>query len=141
MYKSILVPIDITQPTSWEQGLPVAIQLCQTFGAKLHLLTVIERIRPEVAAALPDDFHEGFVGTAKEKLVEIAKELVPTALTPEVSAVVGTAYQEIIAAIGKFDVDLVVMASHRPELMDYLIGPNAARVVRHAPCSVMVVRQ
>jgi nucleotide-binding universal stress UspA family protein len=60
MYKSILVPIDITQPTSWEQGLPVAIQLCQTFGAKLHLLTVIERIRPEVAAALPDDFHEGF---------------------------------------------------------------------------------
>ena len=36
--------------------------------------------------------------------------------------------------------DLIVMASHRPELKDYLIGPNAARVVRHADCSVQVVR-
>ena len=36
--------------------------------------------------------------------------------------------------------DLIVMGSHRPELRDYLLGPNAARVVRHAPCSVVVVR-
>jgi nucleotide-binding universal stress UspA family protein len=35
---------------------------------------------------------------------------------------------------------MIVMASHRPELKDYLLGPNAARVVRHAECSVLVVR-
>ena len=33
------------------------------------------------------------------------------------------------------------MASHRPELRDYLIGPNAARVMRHADASVLVVRE
>jgi nucleotide-binding universal stress UspA family protein len=32
------------------------------------------------------------------------------------------------------------MGSHRPNMSDYLIGPNAARVVRHAPVSVLVVR-
>ncbi len=32
------------------------------------------------------------------------------------------------------------IGSHRPELKDYLLGPNAARVVRHANCSVLVVR-
>ena len=37
--------------------------------------------------------------------------------------------------------DLIVMASHRPELKDFLLGPNAARVVRHANCSVLVVRE
>ncbi|MFQ5760821.1 MAG: universal stress protein, partial [Acidiferrobacterales bacterium] len=36
--------------------------------------------------------------------------------------------------------DLIVMASQRPELKDYLLGPNAARVVRHANCSVLVAR-
>ena len=41
----------------------------------------------------------------------------------------------------KIGADLIVMASHRPELKDYLLGPNAARVVRHAECSVMVVRR
>jgi nucleotide-binding universal stress UspA family protein len=33
------------------------------------------------------------------------------------------------------------MASHRPELSDYLLGPNAARIVRHAKQSVLVVRE
>jgi len=33
-----------------------------------------------------------------------------------------------------------VLASHRPDLKDYLLGPNAARVVRHADRSVFVVR-
>lgn len=32
------------------------------------------------------------------------------------------------------------MAAHRPALKDYLLGPNAARVVRHSNCSVLVVR-
>ncbi len=35
----------------------------------------------------------------------------------------------------------IVMASHRPELRDTLIGPNAARVMRHANASVLVVRE
>ncbi len=33
------------------------------------------------------------------------------------------------------------MGSHRPELSDYLLGPNAGKVVRHAKCLVMVVRE
>ncbi len=52
----------------------------------------------------------------------------------------GTIYQEILSAARKIEVDLIVMASHRPALEDYLLGPNAARVVRHADCSVLVVR-
>jgi nucleotide-binding universal stress UspA family protein len=35
---------------------------------------------------------------------------------------------------------MIVMASHRPEMSDYLLGANAARVVRHAKISVLVVR-
>ncbi|MGJ8546033.1 MAG: universal stress protein [Sulfitobacter sp.] len=52
----------------------------------------------------------------------------------------GTIYQEILSAADKHQPSLIVMAAHRPELRDYLIGPNAARVVRHAKCSVLVLR-
>jgi nucleotide-binding universal stress UspA family protein len=52
----------------------------------------------------------------------------------------GTIYREILVRAERTKCDLIVMASHRPELQDYLLGPNAARVVRHAKCSVMVVR-
>jgi len=37
--------------------------------------------------------------------------------------------------------DEIIMAAHRPSLKDYLIGPNTDRVVRHARCSVQVVRR
>ena len=52
----------------------------------------------------------------------------------------GTVYREILAEADAVGADLIVMGSHRPELKDYLLGPNAARVVRHAQTSVLVVR-
>ena len=47
----------------------------------------------------------------------------------------------ILATAKKVRADLIVMAAHRPEFRDYLLGPNAYRVVRHAECSVLVVRR
>ena len=52
----------------------------------------------------------------------------------------GRVYDQIITAANKLGVDAIVMASHTPELSDYLLGPNSARVVRHAKQSVFVVR-
>ena len=52
----------------------------------------------------------------------------------------GTVYEVILKMAKKTNCDLIVIGAHRPELKDYLLGPNAARVVRHADCSVMVVR-
>ena len=37
-------------------------------------------------------------------------------------------------------VDLIIVASHRPGLQDYFLGSTAAKVVRHAKCSVLVIR-
>ena len=51
-----------------------------------------------------------------------------------------TIYSEIVELAKEMDADLVVMVSHRPELKDFLLGPNAARVVRHAECPVLVIR-
>jgi nucleotide-binding universal stress UspA family protein len=36
--------------------------------------------------------------------------------------------------------DCIVLGSHRPDYRDYLIGSTAARVVRHAQCTVVVER-
>ena len=36
--------------------------------------------------------------------------------------------------------DCIVVGSHKPGLRDYFLGSTAARIVRHAPCSVHVLR-
>jgi nucleotide-binding universal stress UspA family protein len=52
----------------------------------------------------------------------------------------GSISGRILEAIEEMEIDLVVMASHNPRITDYVIGSNAAHVVLHAPCSVLVVR-
>ena len=39
-----------------------------------------------------------------------------------------------------WNADLIVVGSHRPVMSDYLLGSNAKTIVRHAQCSVLVVR-
>ena len=59
-----------------------------------------------------------------------------------VSAVVrfGSVYNEVLDEAEKTGADLVVVGSHRPTMATYLLGSNASTIVRHAKCSVLVVR-
>ena len=52
----------------------------------------------------------------------------------------GSIYHEIMRLADELGCDAIVLVAHRPELRDYLLGPNASRVVRHANQSVLVVR-
>ena len=52
----------------------------------------------------------------------------------------GNIYTGILETAEKVEADLIIIGSHRPTMSDFLLGPNAARVVRHAECSVLVVR-
>jgi nucleotide-binding universal stress UspA family protein len=53
----------------------------------------------------------------------------------------GSIYKEILRYARDTQADLVILAAHRPAMRDYLLGPNAAYIVRHADCSVWVVRE
>jgi nucleotide-binding universal stress UspA family protein len=140
MYKRILVPVDIDQKSSWQRALPVGAQLAKDYAAELHVLCVVPVFGMSVVGSyFPPDFEKKAIAEAKTKLVKIVDD---ANLGIKVAAHVahGTIYEEIIAIANQLGVDLIVMSSHRPELQDYLIGPNAARVVRHASQSVFVVR-
>ena len=52
----------------------------------------------------------------------------------------GSVYDEVLKQADEQKADLIVVGSHRPNWSTYLIGSNAATVVRHALCSVLVVR-
>ena len=53
---------------------------------------------------------------------------------------IGTAYVKLLSAARKCSADLIVIGAHKPDISDQILGPNAARVVRYATVSVMVVR-
>lgn len=141
MYKTILFAVDLNEKSSWAKALPTALELAGAFGAKLHVITVVPDFGMSIVGSFFPEGHEKRVlaetGTALRAFVD--------ANVPDGGAVVcdvghGTVYEEVLAAAGRIAADLIVLAAHRPAQKDYLLGPNAARIARHAKCSVMVVR-
>ena len=141
MYENILLTVDLTDETSWRKALPAAVEYCRAFGATLHLLSVVPDFGMTVVAQFfPRDYEQGAIEQAETELRNLSAKHVPAGTEVRHIVAHGTIYQEILNAAEKIGADLIVMASHRPALEDYLLGPNAARVVRHAGCSVLVVR-
>lgn len=136
MFTSILLPIDLSAEASWRRALPAAERLLDPGGA-LHVVTVFPDMSL-VANYFAADFEKTALHDLGERLSAWVEEHAPEA-TPHVMH--GRIYDEIIAAADRVGADAIVMASHRPEITDYLIGPNAAKVVTHATQSVFVVRE
>lgn len=149
MSRKILVPVDLVHQASWTSALPAAFRLASEPEDEIILMTVVPEmsagldyryaIRGETGGSEKLDIH-GYLTAAKARLEQIATEHAPEDRGVEVIARYGVVYEEILNVAEEMGVDQVVMAAHRPSLADYLLGPNTARVVRHARCSVQVVR-
>ena len=141
MFKRILVPVDLADETSTQRALAVAEDLAEKNAAELHVLTVVPAYSMSIVGSyFPEDHERETLQRAKDALADFtATRTTNVAIRGHVAK--GTIYDEIMKVANKLEVNLIVMASHRPELKDYLLGPNAARVVRHAKQSVFVVRE
>jgi len=141
MYKTILLPIDLNQESSWEKALPTAVEYCKTFGATLHILNVVPDFGMSIVGSyFPEGFEQKALEGAREALHNFVRQNVPDAVAVQHIVGHGTVYNEILRVADEIKAELIVLAAHRPELKDFLLGPNAARVVRHFDGSVLVVR-
>lgn len=141
MYRRILLPIDLSEEHSWAKALPTAIASAKAYGAELWIMTVVPDFGMSIVAQqFPADFEEAAMKEATERLAEFVDRNVPSDTPVHRMVGHGSIYREILASADTIKADLIIMGSHQPALQDYLLGPNAARVVRHASQSVMVVR-
>ncbi|WP_371168110.1 universal stress protein [Aliiroseovarius sp. 2305UL8-7] len=143
MSKTILCALDINRAGEEKEVLMTAANLAKADGAQLDVITVVPDFGMSVVGAY---FQDHQVDSAKTKASELLKELTRDTLGADRDAgirhivAMGTVYEEVLRAAKLGKSDLIVIGAHRPDLKDYLLGPNAARVVRHSECSVYVVR-
>lgn len=142
MFSTILVAIDLNDPMSREKALPQAVELAKASGGILHLLTIVPDMgMPLVETFFPRNYEEHALAAAKEKLDAIARDQLPEGLPHEQHVMLGQITSHIVEAAEKTGADLIVMASHDPDLaQNFLIGGHAGKVVRRSPVSVLVVR-
>ena len=141
MFKDILFTVDLEHTDSWRKALPVALDLAQSSGARLHVMSVVPEVAvPALMQTGPFDYEAQLVPKAKAALEQFVRAHVPAGVPVRPTVAYGSVYKEILRTAAALPADLVVMAAHRPQPGDFLIGSNAERVSRRAHCSVLLVR-
>lgn len=135
MYKTIIVPTDLANEDQIIKSLKKADKLRD--DGKIVLLHVLDAIPAYALAEIPVDLMPDLVPKTKETL---QKWVADSAVNAEIEVRNGSSYRNIIESARENEADLILINSHRPGLQDYLLGSTAAKVVRHAPCSVLVDR-
>jgi len=144
MFQKIVVPVDLEEESSWRKTLPVAMDYARHTEAELHVMTVVpdHLLRMTVVAQLiPAGHEQKLMEDAQERLASLVETNISDELTVRQAVRGGSVYKEILRYARDAQADLIIMTAHRPEISDYLLGPNAAQVVRHADCSVWTIRE
>lgn len=141
--KSILVPLDFSLPS--KQALDYAVVVARQFKAKLTLLHVVEPVATaDFAASFPLVMEDDkLMAAAKNELEGMLKAArVPRGIVEKVLVRFGRSFHEITEAARTRKADLIIISTHGyTGLKHALLGSTTERVVRHATCPVLVVRQ
>jgi nucleotide-binding universal stress UspA family protein len=141
MYKRIVLAVDLLEPTSSPKGLTQAVELAKTGDGELRLVNVQPVMPATFMEYVPVDFDVEQEKRAKEALDAILGSIDLPAERKSDATRAGGIYHELLQEASDWDADLIVVGSHRPVMSDYLLGSNAKTIVRHAQCSVLVVRE
>ena len=115
------------------------IALVKTTNCNLTLVNVTPEIPKYISMQIPENLINKARDDAFKKLEIIAEK---GGAGDQAGFIVreGSIHSEILAVAEDIEADLIIIASHQPEFSDYLLGSTAARVARHAKCSVLIAR-
>jgi len=136
MYTNVLVAVDLEHGEIADHLLRLARHLAGEKG-KVTLLNILQPVPSYIGIQVPGDVVEKHSQAAAARLEEMAAR----AAKVDATAIGhGHPAKEILDEASRIGADAIVVGSHKPGLGDYLLGSPAARVVRHAPCTVIVDR-
>ncbi|MCI0694223.1 universal stress protein [candidate division KSB1 bacterium] len=140
MFKKILIPIDLTELAISKPALDASLELALQSKGAMRLVTVETLLPASFMEYVPPEFDKTQDERAMRALEQISAGLALPKESISHCVRFGGIYVEILAEAEEWGADLIVIGSHRPSMATYLIGSNAKTIVRHAKCSVLVIR-
>jgi nucleotide-binding universal stress UspA family protein len=141
----VLVPIDFSE--RGQKALEEGAALAARFNAELHLLHVVEDTSPAtseiaLASSVFRSYIQELTRAGEKQLGDLKIPGPAAAAAVQRKVVVGAPISRITAYAQEADIDVIVMGTHgRTGASHWLLGSVAERVVRSAPCPVMVCRR
>lgn len=141
-YKNILLPTDFSQGS--EEAFEHAKDIAKSMNAKIHLLNVIQPVVYPTGIELA---HESLINLegdlekiSKQNLSKVESRLNDLGIETKSTTLMGKPSDQIMEYAKKFDIDLVVIATHGASGIEhFLFGSTTEKVIRKVKCPVLVV--
>jgi universal stress protein G len=140
MFKKIMLPIDLEEADMTRRAIEAALGIADP-DAELRLINVQALLPATFIDYGPPDYEGEVRLVAEKQISEAAGKINISRERVSTNVRVGSIYDEVLTEAAEWGADLIVICSNRPTLATYLLGSNAAKIVRHATCSVLVVRR
>lgn len=140
IFRRVLAAIDLSQEKSSARVLAAA---CETIrdSDTLHVVTVVPDYGMSIVGSFfPSGFERKMLKETTESLHAFVGKHLPDHVAIQHIVAHGRIYEEILKTADEIKADLIVVGTHPASPRDYLLGPNAERITRHATCSVLAVR-
>jgi nucleotide-binding universal stress UspA family protein len=144
--KSILVPTDFSVFS--ERAFRKAMDISKSFRAKIGVLHVVRQLPLAVGDYWFDEpsvkrIQADIEKASRDETARFVEKLPEAKGVPiEIDVQSGVPYEQIVKDAAERGVDLIVMASHgKTGIKGHLLGGTADRVIRHAACDVLIVRE
>ncbi|MBB5576065.1 MULTISPECIES: universal stress protein [Rhizobium] len=135
MYKTIVCAVGLGSRERAEHLVRTAQAFLEADGT-LHVVHVVERF-PSVVSQGPDDWAVSVIDEAEKKLSQLCKQLRVPAL---VHVRAGRAADTILAIAAEVKADLIIVAAHKPDVLDRVFGSTVDDIMHHAKCCVHIDR-
>ncbi|PJK28297.1 universal stress protein [Minwuia thermotolerans] len=137
MFKKIMVPVDLNHADKLQKALNTAADLANHYGATICYVGVTAAT-PGAVAHNPEEFGRKLAAFADEQAGARGVKTESKPMTSHDPAV--DLDDTLMEALEQTGCDLVVMATHVPNISDYLWSSNGGRIANHTRASVFLVR-
>lgn len=137
MFNKIVVPVDLSHADRLDKALTVASDLARQYGAQVCYIGVTTST-PNAVARTPEDYARklaAFAATEAEKRGIRTESHMLVSHDPSIQM-----HRELERAVDELSGDIVVMATHVPNVSDYVWSGHGAHIAAHSDASVMLVR-
>ena len=138
---AILVAVDLQHDAFDGQVVGEAVKLAKTHDSAIEVVFVIPDQQDGYAQHfVPDEMRARVQQEADRDLKAFGEQVDWQDVEYSTKVLRGVVYEKIIERADQLNAAFIVIGANRPNLKDFFIGPNAARVARHTNCSVLIVR-
>ena len=138
-FKRILVAVDLDEPASWEECLPIAQNLAACFDGRITICSVADAAEALAKGRWWAMSYEEIV-TKKHAELDALRSGLHSDIAIDVEVGTGDICTGVADVAARTGADLIILSEHQHNIARYFMDSKAERIAQKTSCSILMVK-